>query len=146
MQRPASGWVTHRPRLAYTDELLPIRPRRIKINLMVSVDCCSYITVTRIERSTVRLIACSNPDMNEREATDWPNNQMHAQRKHRRGDLMPVIVAAIVAVVGQAAILFNDFGTGNHSQGSGNMITAAAVSRAGAIEIPSEPPAGRPAS
>jgi hypothetical protein len=87
-----------------------------------------------------------DPDMNEREATDWPDNQMHAQRKHRRGDLIPVVVAVTVAVVGQAAILFNDFGPGNRSQGSGNMITAAAVSRAGAIEIPSEPPAGRPAS
>jgi hypothetical protein len=53
---------------------------------------------------------------------------------------MPVIVAAIVAVVGTAAILFSDFGPGNDSQGSG-MITAAAASRAGAIVIPSEPPA-----
>jgi hypothetical protein len=45
-------------------------------------------------------------------------------------------------------ILLNDFGPGNGSQGSGNarMITAVAVSRAGAIEIPSEPPAGRSAS
>jgi hypothetical protein len=72
---------------------------------------------------------------------------MHAQRKDRRGDLVPVIVATIVAVAGTAAILFNDFGPGNDSQGSGNgMITAATVSRAGAIEIPSEPPAGRPVS
>jgi len=66
---------------------------------------------------------------------------MHAQRKDQRG-LIPVIVAAIVAVVGTAAILFSDFGPGNESQGSGNgMITAAAVSRASAIVIPSEPPA-----
>jgi hypothetical protein len=73
---------------------------------------------------------------------------MHAQRKDRRGDLIPVIVAVIVAVVGQTVILFNDFGPGDNSQGSGNarMIAAAVVSRAGAIEIPSEPPAGRPAS
>jgi hypothetical protein len=56
------------------------------------------------------------------------------------------MVAAIVAVVGQTVILFNDFGTGNDSQGRGNtrMITHAVVSRAGAIEIPSESPAGRP--
>jgi hypothetical protein len=60
--------------------------------------------------------------------------------------LIPVIVAAIVAVVGQTAVLFNDFGPGNDSQGSGNgMITAAAVSRAGAIVIPSELPEGIPA-
>ena len=73
---------------------------------------------------------------------------MRAQRKDRRGDLIPVILAAIVAVVGQTVILFNDFGPGNNSQGRGSarMITAAAVSRAGAIEIPSQPPAGRSAS
>ena len=67
---------------------------------------------------------------------------MHAQRK------VPMLVAAIVAVVGQTVVLLNDFGPGNDSQGSGNarMITAAAVSRAGAIEISSEPPAGRPVS
>ena len=61
---------------------------------------------------------------------------------------MPVIVAAIVAVAGTAAILVSDFGPGNDSQGSGNarMITAAAVSKAGAIEIPSESAAGRSAS
>ena len=53
---------------------------------------------------------------------------------------MPVIVAVIVAVVGAAGIL-NDLRTGNDSQDSGSarMITSAAVSRAGAIEIPSEP-------
>jgi len=69
---------------------------------------------------------------------------MRVQRKDRRGDLIPAIVAAIVAVVGQTVILFSDFGAGKDSQGRGNgMITAAAVSRAGAIEIPSEPPAGR---
>jgi hypothetical protein len=74
--------------------------------------------------------------------------QMHVQRKNRRGDLIPVLVAAIVAVVGQTVILFNDLGPGNNSQGSGSarMTTAAAVSRAGAIEISSEPPAGRPIS
>jgi hypothetical protein len=63
---------------------------------------------------------------------------MLVQRKDRRGDLIPVIVAAFVAVVGLTVILFNDFGASNDSQGSGSarMITAAAVSRAGAIEIP----------
>jgi hypothetical protein len=72
---------------------------------------------------------------------------MQAQRKNRRGDLIPVMVAAIVAVVGTGAILFNDFGPDNNSLGNGDgMITAAAVSRAGAIVIPSESGAGRPAS
>jgi hypothetical protein len=47
--------------------------------------------------------------------------------------------------VGTAGILFDDFGAGNDSHPSGNarMVTAAAVARAGAIEIPSEPPAGQ---
>jgi hypothetical protein len=73
---------------------------------------------------------------------------MRTQRKGRRGDLIPVILAAIVAVVGQTVILFNDFGADNDLQGRGNakMITAAVVSRAGAIEIPSESPTGRPVS
>ena len=35
---------------------------------------------------------------------------MHAQRKGQRGDLIPVILAAFVAVVGQTVILFDDFG------------------------------------
>ena len=63
---------------------------------------------------------------------------MHAQRK------IPILVAAVVAVVGQTVVLFNDFGLSNNSQDSGNarMITAAAVSRAGATEIPSPLPAG----
>ena len=70
---------------------------------------------------------------------------MHAQRKIRRGHMIPVIVAATVAVVGQAVILLNDFGAGSDSHGRGNarMITAAVVSKAGAIEIPSQPAAGR---
>jgi hypothetical protein len=61
---------------------------------------------------------------------------MYAQRN------VPMLVAAFVAVVGTAVILFNDFGPDTASLGSGNarMITAAAVSRAGAIEIPSAPP------
>jgi hypothetical protein len=62
--------------------------------------------------------------------------------------LIPVIVAATVAVAGQTFILLSDFGAGNDPQGRGNarMITAAVVSRAGAIEIPSEPDAGWPVS
>jgi hypothetical protein len=67
---------------------------------------------------------------------------MHPQRK------VPVLVTAFVAVVGTAVILFNDFGPGNDSQDGGNarMVTAAAVSRAGAIQIPSQPPAARSTS
>jgi hypothetical protein len=54
-----------------------------------------------------------------------------------------VIIVVVVAVVGQAVILFNDFGAGTNSHGSrsAGMVTAAAVTKAGAIEIPSQPPA-----
>ena len=67
---------------------------------------------------------------------------MHDQEKGQA--VIPPMVTLIVAVVGTAGILLNDFGPGNASQSSGNagMITAAAVSRVGAIEIPSGPPAG----
>jgi hypothetical protein len=56
-----------------------------------------------------------------------------------RHSALPVIVALIVAIAGQAIILFGDFGLGIHARGDG-MITAAAVSRAGAVEIPTGPP------
>jgi len=73
---------------------------------------------------------------------------MSAQRNDRRGNLIPVLIAVIVAVVAQTAILLDDFGASNNLRDGGNakMITAAAVSRAGAIEISSEPPGGRPVS
>jgi hypothetical protein len=57
---------------------------------------------------------------------------------HWRIKISPVAIAIIVAVVGQAAILLNDFGPTKDS-GSSNMITAAAVARAGAIETPAGP-------
>jgi hypothetical protein len=70
------------------------------------------------------------------------------EEERRRSGSISLIAAAIVAVIGQTAILLNDFGPGNDSQGNGSarMITAAEVSRAGAIEIPSEPPEGQPVS
>jgi hypothetical protein len=69
---------------------------------------------------------------------------VHAQTTTGRRDLIPVIIAVIVAVVGTAGIL-NDLRPGNdpHDSGKARMITSAAVSRIGAIEIPSDPPAGR---
>ena len=63
-----------------------------------------------------------------------------------RSESIPVISAVIIAIVCTAGILFDDFGPSDDSQGSGSARTAAAVSRAGAIEIPSEPPAGRAVS
>jgi hypothetical protein len=79
---------------------------------------------------------------------DLGDRQMHAQTKIRRGHMIPVVVAATVAVVGQTVILFNDFGAGNdsHGRGEARMITAAVVSKAGAIEMPSQPDVGRPIS
>lgn len=52
--------------------------------------------------------------------------------------VVPIIVALIIAVVGQGIILYGDFGPGNQPHGNG-MISAAAVTRAGAIEIPAGP-------
>jgi len=65
--------------------------------------------------------------------------QMCALRKDR-SDLIPLIVTIIVAVVGAAGILSDDLRIGNASQAGGTprMITAAAVSRGGAIEIHSD--------
>ena len=73
---------------------------------------------------------------------------MHAQRKDGRGDAIPAIIAIIVAVLGIAGILIEDFGSDNVARASDNAraTTGAAVARAGAIEIPSESPAGRPVS
>jgi hypothetical protein len=49
-------------------------------------------------------------------------------------------VTLLVAIASTVGILFDDFGANNSSQdrGTAKMITAAAVSRAGAIEIPSK--------
>ena len=48
------------------------------------------------------------------------------------------VIALIVAVLGQAAILVVDFRPSNPPHGGG-MITAAAVMKAGAIEFPAVP-------
>ena len=73
---------------------------------------------------------------------------MDTQSKNLRDDLRPVIITAIVAIGATAGILFNDFGPGSAPQdnGTARRVTAAAISRAGAIEIPSKPPAGASAS
>jgi hypothetical protein len=56
-----------------------------------------------------------------------------------------MLVAALVAVLGTAVILFSDFSPDQDPQGGANarIITAAAVSKAGAIEIPSDPTSGQ---
>jgi hypothetical protein len=55
-----------------------------------------------------------------------------------------MLVAALVAVVGEAVVLVNDIGPYDNSRDFANsrIITTSAVSRAGAIEILSEPRSG----
>jgi hypothetical protein len=67
---------------------------------------------------------------------------MHAQRR------LPMQISAFIAFVGIALIAFSDFNgdASSESSSEARAITAAAVSRAGAIETPSEPPAGRKVS
>jgi hypothetical protein len=57
-----------------------------------------------------------------------------------RSLLNPAFGAAIVAIASMAAILLSDFGPSKASRDgdTARMVTAAAVSRAGAIETPSE--------
>jgi hypothetical protein len=59
--------------------------------------------------------------------------------KHERRELVPVIVAAMVAAIG-AFCLWSDLSNDTQDRGDG-MITSAVVSRAGAVMTPSEPPA-----
>jgi hypothetical protein len=105
---------------------VPLKTHGLNFNLLVSADC-EPTSTSRTSSNELR-----------------QNMNVHAQTKNRRDDLIPVIVTVIVAVVGMAGIL-NNLRPGNDSQDSdkARMITSAAVSRAGAIEIPSEPPADR---
>ena len=59
--------------------------------------------------------------------------------KDERREMVPVIIATIVAVMG-AFCLWSDLRNDSLGRGDG-MITSAVVSRAGAIVTPSEPPA-----
>jgi hypothetical protein len=99
---------------------------RTKIQFNGAGELRTYISFTHIEQRIAQ------------------NMNVHVETNNRRRDLRPVIVTVIVAVVGTAGIL-NNLRPGNETRDSGNarMITSAAVSRVGAIEIPSEPPAGR---
>ena len=62
---------------------------------------------------------------------------MHAHGKNRRGDLVPMAAAAVVAVVGIAALVFMEVGLKDDVQrDSISMITTAVVDRAGATALP----------
>jgi hypothetical protein len=65
---------------------------------------------------------------------------MSIKGKYRNRLLSPAFAAAIVAVASTVAILLDDLGPSHAPQdkGTARMVTAAAVSKAGAIEIPSE--------
>src|SRR3984957_5094282 len=73
---------------------------------------------------------------------EMPQNQSRARRmpaKDERRELVPVIIASIVAAIG-AFCLWSDLRNDSLGRGDG-MITSATVSRAGVILTPTEPPA-----
>ena len=65
---------------------------------------------------------------------------MHTHGNYRSGDLRPAMVIALIAIASITGILLDDFGPDNasHDDATARMITTAAVSRAGAVETPSE--------
>jgi hypothetical protein len=65
---------------------------------------------------------------------------MQVRRKDRLGDWIPALLIAIIAVVCTAGVALDVFSLNDsRSSSDARMITAAALSRAGAIEAPSEP-------
>ncbi len=64
---------------------------------------------------------------------------MRAPSKNRRADLLPVTVAAVIAVVGTAILLFMNFAPDNEVKPDGiSMIAASVAERAGAIALPTD--------
>lgn len=65
---------------------------------------------------------------------------MRIKSNYRNSLLSPAFAAAIVAIASAAAVLLDDLGPSHSSQDEARarIVTAAAVSKAGAIEIPSE--------
>jgi hypothetical protein len=65
---------------------------------------------------------------------------LQAHPKDAPGVLLPVTVAAVVAVVGTVSLFLMDFGPWNSPPSDGHgMISAAVVYRAGATSLPSAP-------
>ncbi len=62
----------------------------------------------------------------------------HGKDQHR--ELMPMAIAALVAVASVTALLLLDFGSSNSQGNADGMITSAVLTRAGAIATPSEKP------
>lgn len=63
---------------------------------------------------------------------------MPAHPKDAPGVLLPVTIAAVIALIGTVSLFLMDFGPWNNAPGNGNgMISAAVVYRAGATAVPS---------
>jgi hypothetical protein len=62
----------------------------------------------------------------------------HGKDQHR--ELMPMAVAALVAVASVTALLLLDFGPNSPQGNADGVITSAVLSRAGATATPSEKP------
>ena len=65
---------------------------------------------------------------------------MDAHRKDQHRELVPMAIAALVAVASVTALLLLDFGSIGSQDNADTMITSAVLSRAGAIATPSEKP------
>jgi hypothetical protein len=65
---------------------------------------------------------------------------MHDQGKYRRGELVPMAVAAVVAGIGMAALFFMHLDSKDNVQRNGiSMNTSAVVYGAGATVLPTDP-------
>ena len=65
---------------------------------------------------------------------------MSIHRKDRHGELVPMIVAGLIALACIVSIYWMDFGPGADAQDRGMGITASVLSRAGAAALPTEKP------
>jgi hypothetical protein len=65
---------------------------------------------------------------------------MSAFQKDHRSELVPMAVAALVAIVSVVALVLLDFGPGNSQGNADGMITASVLEHAGAIATPSVRP------
>jgi hypothetical protein len=65
---------------------------------------------------------------------------MDAHRKDQHRELMPMAIAALVAVASVTALLLLDLASTSSQDNADTMITSAVLSRAGATATPSEKP------
>jgi hypothetical protein len=78
-------------------------------------------------------------EINSGKEVPWNRSRNRTMARDERRELVPVIIATIVAAIG-AFCLWSDLKNDSLDRGGG-LITSAVVSRAGAIMTPSEPPA-----